>query len=225
MYYYIVLLIGKNDEIGKDAIEKLLSVLDDMPIPTRDDDKPFMMPIENIYQIKGIGTVATGRVERGKVKVGQQCEIVGLIDKPTKVNVAGVEMFQKSVKEGQTGDNLGLSIKGADKKTVRRGQFIVDQGSGKTNKEFKASCYFLTPDEGGRTKPIKGGYKPSFFFKTANITGEIGGLIDRDVIMPGDNCEIQVKFELPGVIWPQLRFAIREGGHTVAVGVISEILD
>eukprot|EP00485_Elphidium_margaritaceum_P000819 CAMPEP_0202688778 /NCGR_PEP_ID=MMETSP1385-20130828/4216_1 /ASSEMBLY_ACC=CAM_ASM_000861 /TAXON_ID=933848 /ORGANISM="Elphidium margaritaceum" /LENGTH=435 /DNA_ID=CAMNT_0049343819 /DNA_START=58 /DNA_END=1365 /DNA_ORIENTATION=+ len=216
-------LQNTNEELGKNSIMELAKHLDAAPIPQRADDEPFMLPIDSVYSIKGIGTVVTGRVEKGKVKVGDSVDIIGYKDKAVSAKIAGVEMFQKSVKEGQPGDNLGLCMK-VDKKTVRRGQFVVSPGSQKTNTQFKAQCYFLTAEEGGRTKPLKAGYKPVFFMKTANITGALTLPADRDVITPGDNCEIEVALEAPGVVWPQLRFAMRESGYTVAVGVVTEVI-
>lgn len=217
-------LDGSDEKLGKESIIELAKHLDDQPIPSRQDDEPFMLPIESVYSLKGIGTVVTGRVEKGKVKTGDNVEIIGYKSKSQKAVIAGVEMFQKSVKEGQPGDNLGLCIK-VDKKSVRRGQFVTTPGSQPTNTCFKAQCYFLTADEGGRTKPLKAGYKPQFYMKTANITGGLTLPSDRDVITPGDNCEIDVTLEVPGVVWPQLRFAMRESGYTVAVGVITEVTD
>eukprot|EP01083_Nonionella_stella_P093871 263280_1 len=216
-------LENKNEELGKDSIMELAKYLDDQPIPQRKQDEPFMLPIESVYSLKGIGTVVTGRVEKGKVKTGDPIEIIGYKEKSQKAAIAGVEMFQKSVKEGQPGDNLGLCIK-VEKKSVRRGQFVITPGSTQTKTLFKAQCYFLTAEEGGRTKPIRPGYKPQFYMKTSNITGLLTLPTDRDVITPGDNCEIDVALEVPGVVWPQLRFAMREGGLTVAVGVITEVM-
>merc|ERR1712176_1619339 len=216
-------LEDKNDELGKESIIKLADILDAQALPERADNEPFMLPIESVYSLKGIGTVVTGRVEKGKVKTGDPIEIIGYKDKAQKATIAGVEMFQKSVKEGQPGDNLGLCIK-VDKKSVRRGQFVITPNSETTKTLFKAQCYFLTADEGGRTKPLRAGYKPQFYLKTSNITGALTLPTDRDVITPGDNCEIDVALEVPGVIWPQLRFAMREGGYTVAVGVITEVV-
>ena len=183
-----------------------------------------MMPIESVYSLKGIGTVVTGRVERGTVKIGDKCEIIGYKEKSIQSTIAGVEMFQKQVKQGQPGDNLGLCIK-IEKKLLRRGQYIITPNSIKTKTIFKAQCYFLTADEGGRTKPIKNGYKPQFYIKTSNITGAITLPNDRDIITPGDNCQIDVVLEVPGVIWTQARFAMRESGYTVGVGVITEVTD
>ncbi len=214
---------NSNEELGKNSIIKLAECLDECIVPQRQENEPFMLPIESVYSLRGVGTVVTGRVEKGKIKVNDPIEIIGYKDKITKANISGVEMFQKSVKEGQPGDNLGLCIK-VEKKSVRRGQFVVAPGSTNTSKQFKAQCYFLTADEGGRTKPIKEGYKPQFYMKTSNITGGIMLPNDRDVITPGDNCEINVELEVPGVVWPQLRFAMRESGYTCAVGVITEVL-
>lgn len=215
-------LEDKNDVLGKESIIKLADTLDLQTLPERQEDEPFMLPIESVYSLKGIGTVVTGRVEKGKVKTGDPIEIIGYKDKAQKATIAGVEMFSKSVKEGQPGDNLGLCIK-VEKKSVRRGQAVVTPGSHPTQTLFNAQCYFLTADEGGRTKPVKAGYKPQFYLKTSNITGALTLPSDRDVITPGDNCEITVALEVPGVIWKGLRFAMREGGYTCAVGVITEV--
>jgi elongation factor Tu len=216
-------LEGTNPEIGEGGVLKLIDAMDAAPVPERDDDKPFMFPIENVYSINGVGTVITGRVERGRVKPGDTVDIIGY-KKPQKLTIAGVEMFNKSVKEGVTGDNLGICVRGVSKKDIRRGQFAVQPGSAKTNTAFKAQIYFSTEEEGGRKNPVKAGYKPQFYLKTANITGTIGLLGDREVIAPGDNCEICVDLEAPGVVWDKMRFAMREGGKTVGVGVVTEVI-
>lgn len=210
-------LEGRDDTLGKDSINALMDALDTFDLPQRAEDDAFMMPIESIYSIKGIGTVVTGRVERGKVKVNDNVEIVG-ISKTVKSAIAGVEMFHKQVKEGQAGDNLGLSLRNVAKNDVRRGQCVIKPGSFTPETQFKAQIYFLTEAEGGRKKPIKAGYKPQFYLKTSNITGEIGALSDRDVISPGDNLEVNVTLEVPGPVWVGERFACREGGYTCAVG-------
>lgn len=218
-------LEGKNDTLGKDSINELMSALDSFELPKRNDEEAFMMPIEGVYSLKGIGTVVTGRVERGKCKVNDSVEVVGINQgKVVKSAIAGCEMFHKQVKEGQSGDNLGISLRGVSKTDVRRGQLLIAPNSFKCERSFKANVYFLLPDEGGRNKPIKPGFKPQFYLKTANVTGEIGALSDRDIITPGDNLEINVTLEVPGPLWPQLRFAIRESGNTVGVGVVSEVL-
>jgi len=215
-------LNGTNDALGRESILKLAETLDAQPIPKRAEDEPFMLPIEGVHSLKGVGTVVTGRVEKGRVRTGDTVEVIGYKEKAQKATIAGVEMFCKSVKEGQPGDNLGLCIK-VERKSVRRGQFVVTPGSQPTSTCFSAQCYFLTADEGGRSKPLRAGYKPVVYLKTSNITGAITLPPDRDVIAPGDHCPIDVTLEVPGVVWPQLRFAMREGGYTVAIGVITAV--
>lgn len=216
-------LKGTNPELGAGSINKLLECLDKAEIPKRKEDIPFLMPIENVYALTGVGTVVTGRVECGKVKSGDAVEILG-IKKPQKCTIAGVEMFQKGVKEGQAGDNLGLCVRGIAKKDVRRGQFVCAPGKYDTKTTFKAQCYFSTEEEGGRKKPVKSGFKPQFYLKTANITGAVTVPSDREVLAPGDNTEITVELEQPAVIWEKLRFIMRESGNTVGVGMITQLL-
>jgi len=212
-------LNGRNDEMGKNAILKLVEELDAKPSPQRKEDESFMMPIESVYSISGTGTVVTGRVEKGKVKPGTTVEVVG--HRPTKkAVVSGVEMFKKSVDIGTAGDNLGLLIKGVSKKEVMRGMFVTMPGACKTQNTFDAEVYWLTEEEGGRKKPIKSGYSPQFFLKTADIAGKITLPVEKELAMPGDNCKIGVQLINNTVIWPGMRFAVREGGHTVAAGVV-----
>jgi len=214
-------LNGENDAIGKDAILKLVEELDSKASPNRSDADKFAMPIESVYSIKGTGTVVTGRVESGLVKPGTTCELVGGPKKPQKVSVAGVEMFKKTVDVGQAGDNLGLLLKGVTKKDVSRGMFVTTPGSVVAKKSFEAEVYWLNEEEGGRKKPVKSGYCPQFFLKTADIAGRIALPVDREFAMPGDNCSISVELINPAVFWKGMRFAMREGGHTVAAGIIT----
>lgn len=220
-------LNGENPEIGAEAILKLAEELDKIVLPERGDKTaPFLMPIEKIYAIQGIGTIASGRVERGTIKVNDDIQIIGLSDTPIKTAVSGVETFNKSVGVGESGDNLGIALRGIAKTDIRRGMAIVAMGSEKARKNFVAKCVFLTEEEGGRKKPIKSGYKPQFFFKTADITGLLKWNTDeRDVIIPGDELSLEIQLDRPGVLWPNMRFAMREGGATIAAGVITEVID
>jgi len=218
-------LNGENDEIGKNAILKLVEELDAKSLPIRSADEKFAMPIEGVYSIKGTGTVVTGRVESGQVKAGTTYELVGGPKKPQKVQCAGVEMFKKTVDVGVAGDNLGLLLKGVTKKDVFRGMFVSTPSTIVAKKSFDAEVYWLTEEEGGRKKPVKSGYCPQFFLKTADIAGRIALPVDREFAMPGDNCTISVELINAGVIWKGMRFAMREGGHTVAAGIITSAGD
>lgn len=213
-------LKGEKPEVGRDAIMSLMAELDKMKGPDRDEGKGFMMPIEQVYSISGTGTVVTGRVESGKIKPGTPVELVG--SKPTKkAQCAGVEMFKKSVDQGMAGDNLGLLIRGINKKEVVRGMFVTDVNTVKARRSFDAEVYWLTEEEGGRRKSVKSGYSPQFFLKTADIAGKIALPVDREMALPGDNCPITVELIADGVFWKGMRFAMREGGNTVAAGVIT----
>jgi len=214
-------LNGENDDVGKNAILKLMEELDAKASPNRSGADKFMMPIESVYSIKGTGTVVTGRVESGVIKPGSPCELVGGPKKPQKVNVAGVEMFKKTVEMGQAGDNLGLLLKGVTKKDVSRGMFVTTPSSVVAKKSFDAEVYWLNEEEGGRKKPVKSGYCPQFFLKTADVAGKIALPVDIELAMPGDNCAISVDLINPAVFWKGMRFAMREGGHTVAAGIIT----
>jgi len=218
-------LNGEKDEIGKNAILKLVEELDAKSLPNRSADEKFAMPIEGVYSIKGTGTVVTGRVESGQVKAGTTYELVGGPKKPQKVQCAGVEMFKKTVDVGVAGDNLGLLLKGVTKKDVFRGMFVSTPSSITAKKSFDAEVYWLTEEEGGRKKPVKSGYCPQFFLKTADVAGRIALPVDREFAMPGDNCTISVELINAGVIWKGMRFAMREGGHTVAAGIITSAGD
>jgi elongation factor Tu len=205
-------------------IDELMAQVDSyIPLPQRDVEKPFLMPIEDIFSISGRGTVVTGRVERGKVKVGEEVEIVGF--KPTaKTVVTGVEMFKKLLDEGQAGDNVGLLIRGIAKEDVERGQVIAKPGSITPHTKFKAEVYILTKEEGGRHTPFFKGYRPQFYFRTTDVTGVSELPEGTEMVMPGDNANLTVELITPIAMDKGLRFAIREGGHTVGAGTITEIL-
>jgi elongation factor Tu len=193
-----------------------------IPTPTRDLDKPFLMPIEDVFSIKGRGTVITGRVERGKVKINDEAEIVGI--KPTKKTViTGVEMFRKSLDEGQAGDNIGVLLRGVEKADVERGQVLAKPGSITPHAEFEAEVYILTKDEGGRHTPFFTGYKPQFYVRTTDVTGGVTLPKGIEMVMPGDSTQMTVKLHVPVAMEEGLRFAIREGSKTVGAGVISKI--
>ncbi len=208
------------------AILDLCDAVDEyIPLPERPVDKPFLMPVEDIFTITGRGTVATGRVERGIVKTGEEVELVGLVEKPRKLVVTGVEMFRKILDEGRAGDNIGLLLRGIDRKDIKRGQVLAKPGSVKAHTKFKAQVYVLSKEEGGRHTPFFNGYRPQFYFRTTDITGSIKLPEGVEMIMPGDNVEIEVELITPMALELNLRFAIREGGRTVGAGVVSEIYE
>ena len=205
---------------------ELMAAVDEyIPVPQRDSDKPFLMPIEDIFSITGRGTVATGRIETGIVKTGDEVQIIGLGEEPKKSVITGVEMFRKILDEGQAGDNVGLLLRGIDKKEIKRGQVIAHPGTITPHKSFKAAIYVLKKDEGGRHTPFHNKYRPQFFIRTLDITGEIHLPEGTEMVMPGDNVEITVDLIYPVAINEGLRFAIREGGRTVGSGQVTEILD
>ncbi|MBQ6449831.1 elongation factor Tu [bacterium] len=215
----------EGDEKWQDAIMELMNTVDSyIPDPVRDLDKPFLMPIEDVFSISGRGTVVTGRIESGKVKVGDEVEIVGLKDEVTKTTVTGVEMFRKQLDEGEAGDNVGVLLRGIDKDGVERGQVLAKPGTAESHTEFEAEVYILTKEEGGRHKPFANGYRPQFYIRTTDVTGEIKLADGMEMIMPGDNAKITVKLIAPVAMSEGLRFAIREGGHTVGAGAISKII-
>jgi elongation factor Tu len=218
-------LEGEDSEIGVKSIDRLMDALDNyIPDPIRDIDKPFVMPIEGVFSISGRGTVATGRIEAGKVKVGEEIEIVGFGD--TKKTIAtGVEMFRKTLNEGQAGDNIGLLMRGIKKEEIERGMVACKPGSVKPHKKFRCEAYILSKDEGGRHSPFFTGYKPQFYFRTTDVTGVVKLPAGREMVMPGDNVELSVELMSPIAMEKDLRFAIREGGRTVGSGVIIEIQD
>jgi elongation factor Tu len=206
------------------AIIELMQAVDDyIPTPKRDVDKPFLMPVEDVFSIEGRGTVATGRVERGIVKVGQDVEIVGIKD--TRKTVAtGVEMFRKTLDEGQAGDNVGLLLRGVKKEEIERGQVIAAPGSITPHTDFEGEVYILTKEEGGRHTPFFKGYRPQFYFRTTDVTGATELPEGVEMVMPGDNIRLKVSLITPIAMEENLRFAIREGGHTVGAGVVTKII-
>ncbi len=209
------------------CISDLMDAVDDyIPTPERDLDRPFLMPIEDVFGIKGRGTVVTGRVERGKVKVGETIELVGMTEEaPRKTVVTGVEMFQKTLDEGQAGDNVGCLLRGIERKDVERGQVLAVPGSINPHHRFKAQVYVLKKDEGGRHTPFFRGYRPQFYIRTTDVTGAIFFPDNMEMVMPGDNVEMEVELIVPVAIEEGLRFAIREGGRTVGAGVVSSIIE
>jgi len=215
----------QGDAGAENQILALMEAVDKyVPIPQREVDKPFLMPVEDIFTISGRGTVATGRVERGKVRVGEEIEIVGI--RPTvKRVVTGVEMFRKLLDEGMAGDNVGLLLRGTDKKEVERGQVIAAPGSITPHTHFKAQAYVLTKEEGGRHTPFFNGYRPQFYFRTTDVTGVAELPEGTEMVMPGDNVNLTIKLITPIAMEKGLRFAIREGGRTVGAGTISDILE
>jgi elongation factor Tu len=218
-------LQGEQSDIGVGAFDKLLATIDEyIPVPQRDIDKPFLMPVEDVFSIAGRGTVATGRIERGKIKVGEEVEIVGLRD-TTKTVVTGVEMFKKLLDEGHAGDNVGCLLRGLKRDDVERGQILCVPGSVRPHKKFKAEAYILKKEEGGRHKPFFSGYRPQFFFRTTDVTGSIKLPDGVEMAMPGDHINLDVELYQPIGIEKTLRFAIREGGRTVGSGVVTDIIE
>jgi elongation factor Tu len=217
-------LEGRDDEIGKKAILDLMAAVDSyIPQPERPIDKPFLMPIEDVFSISGRGTVVTGRIERGIVKVGEEVEIVGI--KPTsKTTVTGVEMFRKLLDQGQAGDNVGCLLRGIDRDSVERGQVLCKPGSVTPHTKFKAEAYILTKEEGGRHTPFFTNYRPQFYFRTTDVTGVVQLPEGTEMVMPGDNVAMEVELIVPIAMEERLRFAIREGGRTVGAGVVASIL-
>ena len=208
------------------SIKELLRVVDEyIPEPVRDVDKPFMMPVEDVFSIKGRGTVVTGRVDRGKVKVGEAVEIVGLRDKSTPSVVTGVEMFHKSLDEGMAGDNCGLLLRGIDREEVERGQVVAKPGSITPHRRFMSEVYVLKKEEGGRHKAFFSGYRPQFYIRTMDVTGNIKLPEGVEMVMPGDNVNLEVELIVPVALEQGSKFAIREGGLTVGAGVITKILE
>jgi elongation factor Tu len=214
---------GKKDCEWCGKILELMEKVDEyVPTPKRDLDKPFLMPVEDVFSIKGRGTVVTGRIERGKVKVQDTIEIVGIKD-TTKTTVTGVEMFRKQLDEGQAGDNVGVLLRGVEKEDVVRGQVLSEPGSITPHVEFDAEVYILTKEEGGRHTPFFTGYKPQFYVRTTDVTGEVTLPKGVEMVMPGDNAKMKVKLIVPVAMEKGVRFAIREGGKTVGAGVITEV--
>ncbi len=218
-------LEGKNDEIGVKAIDQLMEAIDSyIPQPTRPKDKPFLMPIEDVFSISGRGTVVTGRVEQGVVKVGDEVEIVGLRD-TQKTVVTGVEMFRRLLDSGEAGDNIGCLLRGTKREEVERGQVLAAPGSITPHKKFKCEAYILTKEEGGRHTPFFQGYRPQFYFRTTDVTGNVTLPEGTEMVMPGDNVSFQVELISNIAMDKGLKFAIREGGRTVGAGVVTEIIE
>ena len=218
-------LLGEKGELADEAILKLFDALDNyIPLPERPKDQPFLMPIEDVFSISGRGTVVTGRIERGLIKVGEEIEIVGLTDTKKSI-VTGVEMFRKLLDQGEAGDNVGCLLRGIDKDAVERGQVLAKPGSVKPHKKFKAEAYILTKEEGGRHTPFFSNYRPQFYFRTTDVTGIIKLKDGVEMIMPGDNAELEVELITPIAMDQGLRFAIREGGRTVGAGVVAKIIE
>jgi elongation factor Tu len=214
-----------NEEIGKKAILELMAAVDDyIPTPDRPKDQPFLMPIEDVFSISGRGTVVTGRVERGVVKVGEEVEIVGLKD-TTKTTCTGVEMFRKLLDQGEAGDNVGVLLRGTKREDVERGQVLAKPGTIKPHTKFKAEAYILTKEEGGRHTPFFTNYRPQFYFRTTDVTGTVALPEGTEMVMPGDNIAMDVELIAPIAMDEGLRFAIREGGRTVGAGVVSKIIE
>ena len=218
-------LEGRDDEIGKESIKELMKAVDDyIPQPERPIDQPFLMPIEDVFSISGRGTVVTGRVEKGIVKVGETVEIVGIRD-TQKTTCTGVEMFRKVLDEGRAGDNVGVLLRGTKREDVERGQVVAAPGSITPHKKFKCECYILTKEEGGRHTPFFSNYRPQFYFRTTDVTGTIELPEGVEMVMPGDNISMQINLIVPVAMDEGLRFAIREGGRTVGAGVVSAIVE
>jgi len=217
-------LEGRNPEIGENKVRDLLAAVDKaIPTPSRPIDKPFLMPIEDVFSISGRGTVVTGRVESGVVKVGEEVEIVG-ISKTQKTTVTGVEMFRKLLDQGQAGDNVGVLLRGTKREDVERGQVLAKPGSITPHTTFKCECYILSKEEGGRHTPFFSNYRPQFYFRTTDVTGAIKLPEGKEMVIPGDNVEMEIELINPIAMDEGLRFAIREGGRTVGAGVVSKII-
>ena len=221
----LMALEEKSPEIGRDAVLALMKTVDEyIPQPERPIDQPFLMPIEDVFSISGRGTVVTGRVERGVVKVGEEVEIVG-IRNTVKTTVTGVEMFRKLLDQGEAGDNVGVLLRGTKREDVERGQVLCKPGSVKPHKKFKAEAYILTKEEGGRHTPFFNNYRPQFYFRTTDVTGMVKLPEGTEMVMPGDNVAMEVELIVPIAMEEKLRFAIREGGRTVGAGVVAQVLD
>jgi elongation factor Tu len=216
---------GTMPEIGEASIRALIKAVDDyIPTPTRAVDQPFLMPVEDVFSISGRGTVATGRIERGVVKVGEEVEIVGI--RPNKKTVCtGVEMFRKLLDQGEAGDNVGLLLRGVDREGIERGQVLCKPSSVKPHTKFEAEAYILTKEEGGRHTPFFANYRPQFYFRTTDVTGTVQLPEGTEMVMPGDNLKFNVELIAPIAMEEKLRFAIREGGRTVGAGVVSKIIE
>jgi elongation factor Tu len=217
--------LNGEDQWEEKILELMKAVDETIPTPERDVDKPFLMPVEDVFSITGRGTVATGRIERGVVKLNDEVEIVGIIEQPMKSVVTGIEMFRRLLDEGQAGDNAGILLRGINKEQLERGMVLCKPGSITPHKKFECEVYVLSKDEGGRHTPFFKGYRPQFYFRTTDVTGECELPDGVEMVMPGDNVNLNVSLIQPVAMEPGLRFAIREGGRTVGAGVVSKILD
>ncbi|HYW59221.1 MAG TPA: elongation factor Tu, partial [Xanthobacteraceae bacterium] len=218
-------LEDRDQKLGKESIFELMKAVDEnIPQPQRPKDQPFLMPVEDVFSISGRGTVVTGRIERGTIKVGEEVEIVGL--KPTlKSTITGVEMFRKLLDQGEAGDNVGCLLRGTKREEVERGQVLCKPGSVKPHTKFKAEAYILTKEEGGRHTPFFTNYRPQFYFRTTDVTGVVELPQGTEMVMPGDNVAMEVTLIVPIAMEEKLRFAIREGGRTVGAGVVASIIE
>jgi elongation factor Tu len=215
----------EGDEKWSEAVLELMTAVDDnVPDPVRELDKPFLMPIEDVFTITGRGTVVTGRVERGQINVNEEVEIVGIREKSTKTTVTGVEMFRKLLDSGQAGDNVGLLVRGIKREDVERGQVVVKPGTTTPHTDFEGRVYILSKDEGGRHTPFFNNYRPQFYFRTTDVTGVVTLPEGTEMVMPGDNTEMSVKLIQPVAMEEGLRFAIREGGRTVGAGRVTKVI-
>ncbi|HLD60819.1 MAG TPA: elongation factor Tu [Patescibacteria group bacterium] len=217
-------LQNPTDEAASKPITDLMNAVDEyIPEPVRATDKPFLMPVEDVFSIEGRGTVVTGRIERGMVKINDEIAIIGLREEPLKTVVTGIEMFNKSLKEGQAGDNAGILLRGTKKEEVERGMVLAKSGSITPHTEFEAEVYVLTKEEGGRHKPFFKGYKPQFYIRTTDVTGEVELPAGTEMVMPGDTVSLKIKLIMPVAMEEKMNFAIREGGKTVGAGVVTKI--
>jgi elongation factor Tu len=221
----LMALENQKPELGHDAVMKLMAAVDEyIPQPERPVDQPFLMPVEDVFSISGRGTVATGRVERGVIKVGEEVEIVGIKD-TQKTTVTGVEMFRKLLDQGQAGDNVGILLRGTKREEIERGQVLCKPGSVKPHTKFTAEAYILTKEEGGRHTPFFTNYRPQFYFRTTDVTGVCTLPSGTEMVMPGDNVSMEVQLIVPIAMEEKLRFAIREGGRTVGAGVVAKVIE
>ena len=221
----LMALEGKDEKLGKESIAALMKAVDDyIPQPERPKDQPFLMPVEDVFSISGRGTVCTGRIERGIIKVGEEVEIIGLTD-TTKTTVTGVEMFRKLLDQGEAGDNIGALLRGVGREDVQRGQVLAKPGSITPHTNFEAEAYILTKEEGGRHTPFFTNYRPQFYFRTTDVTGVVTLPAGTEMVMPGDNARMTVELIQPIAMDEGLRFAIREGGRTVGAGVVAKIIE
>ncbi len=214
----------KDPKVSQPILDLLKALDEHIPEPKRDIDKPFLMPVEDVFSISGRGTVGTGRVERGQIKVGAEIEIIGLREKSMKSTVTGIEMFRKLLDDARAGDNVGLLLRGVEKDQLERGMVVAQPGSVTPHTKFKAQVYILTKEEGGRHTPFFNGYRPQFYFRTTDVTGVVTLPQGTEMVMPGDNVTIEAELIMPVAMEKELRFAIREGGKTVGAGVVSDIL-